>query len=46
MLRAARKGAWRRIADGVDTHGQTHRTAVTAMNGARITDAQFPATSG
>jgi transposase len=29
----------------VDTHSQTHHAAVVLMNGARVADAQFPATS-
>jgi transposase len=43
MTRAGKQGR-RRIAGGVDTHGQFHHAAVELMNGARIADAQFPAT--
>jgi transposase len=45
MARAGKKPGKRRVTGGVDTHSQTHHAAVQAMNGARIADAQFPATS-
>lgn len=45
MTRAGKKPSRRRVVGGVDTHGQTHHAAVVAMNGTRIADAQFPATS-
>lgn len=45
MARAGTKPRTRRIAGGVDTHSQTHHAAVLLMNGARVADAQFPATS-
>jgi transposase len=35
----------RRIAGGVDTHGDTHHAAVVLLNGARVADAEFPATA-
>lgn len=35
----------RRIAGGVDTHGDTHHAAVVLLNGARVADAEFPATT-
>jgi transposase len=34
----------RRIAGGVDTHGDTHRAAVVQLDGAKVADAEFPAT--
>jgi transposase len=34
----------RRVAGGVDTHGDTHQAAVVLLNGARV-DAEFPATA-
>src|SRR5258708_7255702 len=34
----------RRVAGGVDTHGDTHHAAVVLLNGARV-DAEFPATA-
>lgn len=43
MARAGRKPR-RRITGGVDTHQDTHHAAVMLMNGARVADAQFPAT--
>jgi transposase len=45
MARAGKKPGERRITGGVDTHADTHHAAVELMNGARIADAQFPATS-
>ena len=45
MARAGTRSRTRRIAGGVDTHSQTHHAAVLLMNGARVADAQFPATS-
>jgi transposase len=45
MARARRKPRRRRIIGGVDTHKDTHHAAVMMMNGARIADAAFPATS-
>ncbi|TDD25587.1 IS110 family transposase [Actinomadura sp. KC06] len=45
MARAGRKVKKRRIVGGVDTHADTHHAAVELMNGGRIADAQFPATS-
>lgn len=44
MARAGTKPKMRRIAGGVDTHSQTLHAAVLLMNGARVADAQFPAT--
>ena len=35
----------RRIAGGVDTHGETHHAAVLLLNGTRVADAEFPATA-
>lgn len=35
----------RRIAGGVDTHGDTHHAAVVRLNGTRVADAEFPATA-
>jgi transposase len=35
----------RRIAGGVDTHADTHHAAVVLMNGRRLADAEFPATT-
>jgi transposase len=35
----------RRIVGGVDTHADTHHAAVQLMNGARLADAEFPATA-
>jgi transposase len=40
-----KKSKKRRIAGGVDTHGDTHHAAVMLINGARIADAEFPATA-
>jgi hypothetical protein len=40
-----KKSKKRRIAGGVDTHGDTHHAAVMLLNGARIADAEFPATA-
>ncbi len=45
MARAGKTPRKRRIVGGVDTHSQTRHAAVTLMNGARVADAQFPATS-
>ncbi|MEO3788558.1 IS110 family transposase [Actinocorallia sp. B10E7] len=45
MAPAAERKRTRRIVGGVDTHLETHHAAVQLMNGARIADAQFPATS-
>jgi transposase len=45
MARASKQQKPRRIVGGVDTHLDTHHAAVQLMNGARIADAQFPATS-
>jgi transposase len=45
MARAGRKPRRRRIIGGVDTHQDVHHGAVMLMNGARIADAAFPATS-
>jgi transposase len=45
MSRTGGKPSRRRITGGVDTHGQTHHAAVELMNGARVADAEFPATS-
>lgn len=45
MTPAGKRPPKRRITGGVDTHSQTHHAAVQLMNGARIADAQFPATS-
>lgn len=42
QLKKAKK---RRIAGGVDTHGDTHHAAVMLLNGTRIADAEFPATA-
>ncbi|UIJ59789.1 MULTISPECIES: IS110 family RNA-guided transposase [Amycolatopsis] len=39
-----KKPSKRRIAGGVDTHGDTHHAAVVLLNGARVADAEFPAT--
>src|SRR5919198_6573103 len=46
MARATqpKKPKRRRIVGGVDTHADTHHAAVLVMNGARVADAQFPAT--
>jgi transposase len=41
----AKKPKQRRITGGVDTHKDTHHAAVVLMNGRRLADAQFPATS-
>ncbi|MCA2230322.1 IS110 family transposase [Nonomuraea aurantiaca] len=35
----------RRITGGVDTHKDTHHAAVVLMNGRRLADAEFPATT-
>ncbi|MBE1582211.1 IS110 family transposase [Nonomuraea angiospora] len=45
MARGEKKTKKRRIVGGVDTHANTHHAAVVMMNGGRIADAQFPATS-
>lgn len=45
MARAGKKPRRRRIIGGVDTHKDTHHAAVVLMNGARVADAVFPATS-
>jgi transposase len=45
MARAGTKPARRRVTGGVDTHGATHHAAVQLMNGGRVADAEFPATS-
>ena len=41
---AGKKGKTR-VIGGVDTHGRTHHAAVILMNGRRLADAEFPATS-
>jgi transposase len=45
MARGGKKPKKRRIVGGVDTHADTHHAAVELMNGGRIADAQFPATT-
>jgi transposase len=45
MARAGKKPRKRRIVGGVDTHSHAHHAAVALMNGARVADAEFPATS-
>jgi transposase len=40
-----RQGKRRRVVGGVDTHADTHHAAVLLLNGARLADAQFPATA-
>jgi transposase len=44
MARAGKKPPKRRVVGGVDTHSQTHHAAVQLMDGARVADAEFPAT--
>jgi transposase len=46
MARVAqlKKPTRRRIVAGVDTHADTHHVAVLVFNGARVADAEFPAT--
>jgi hypothetical protein len=44
MSRAGKKPKKRRIVGGVDTHADTHHTAVELMHGGRVADAQFPVT--
>jgi transposase len=40
-----KKAGKRRIAGGVDIHGDIHHAAVVGLNGTRIADAEFPATA-
>jgi transposase len=46
MARAGKKPRSRRLVGGAGTHSQTHHAAVAGMNGTRVADAEFPATSG
>jgi hypothetical protein len=41
----AKRPKKRRVTGGVDTHKDTHHAAVVLMNGRRLADAQFPATT-
>ena len=45
MARAGKKPRSRRLVGGAGTHSQTHHAAVAGMNGTRVADAEFPATS-
>lgn len=45
MARTGRTAKKRPVVGGVDTHQDTHHAAVELMNGARVADAEFPATA-